>query len=253
MATPSQVMLRLQRRNRPRAQSPGPPGFDPHPGHTAQPVPDPSKFWQDMINADPFYKQDLVDILAESGVDKGNITAALRSALIQFGGADALKDIVGQLGAQPGWEDLLDSTTLGAAGASDSSGTSLSAQIDKAHAGRNLAIQDVLAAKGILSSEQTGFELGEERQRHTIAESDALRDLLGFLREGIGGFSTREGGRNRSRSTALEKAATRVKDSGMEPPAPPKPPATPPALLQQLIRNSRRPPRRPLRGEAGGW
>jgi hypothetical protein len=185
--------------------------------------------WRGLIESDPGYLQDLANITGGSAADRQRTLAALRSALVQFGGS-GLQGVAGQL--DPGWGDLLDPTTLGAAGAADTSGTSVASQLAKAHSGRNLAIQDQLAARGILSSGQTGYELGEERQRNTIAQNDAVQALLGFLREGIGGYSGREYTRGQERSAAAEAAAARVAQFGLTPPTP----ANPVDALAKIIR-----------------
>jgi hypothetical protein len=173
--------------------------------------------WRSLLESDPLYRQGLVDIGAGSAGDRARTLAGLRSALIRYGGK-GLTGLAGKLGA--GWEDLLDPTTVQAAGAGDTAGTSLVAQLAKAHAGRNLAIQDINAAKGILSSGQTGFELGEERQRHTIAESDAVTALLDFLSGLTGGYAGRESERNIAKGRLGSDTLDRLYQMGLEPAAP---------------------------------
>jgi hypothetical protein len=237
----------------PAPRAAAPPGFNPNPGYVPPPAPLAPPNWQDIIAADPDYKQSLADILADSVGDRAGVDAALRSALVRYGGAGALRGMLGQLGGiGQGWESLLDEATLGGAESADKSGTSLISQLDKAHRDKSLAEADIRAAKGLSQSSQSGYEIGEERQRDTIARSDALSQLLDFLREGIGGYAGRESQRNAARAAARRAAADRAVDLGLEPPAPPPPPPpppTPPALVRQLVRNNRRPPRRPI----GGW
>jgi hypothetical protein len=188
--------------------------FTPPPAFTQPPQPD----WRGLIESDPGYQQGIADLLADALGDKTRTTGWMRDALVRFGGP-GLQGIIGKLG--PGWEDLLDPTTLQAASSGDTAGTSLHTQLEKAHAGRNLALQDVLAAKGILSSGQTGYELGEERQRHTNASNDAINGLLDFLRGQVGGFAGRESDRGKAKSGLGESAFERLFNLGIEPPVPP--------------------------------
>lgn len=228
-----------------------PAGFDPYPGFTAQPPPaaptTPEDWYKNIIAADPLYLGDLGAILSESNIERGGAEAAMRQALIRMGGAPALQNIMQLLGGQAsGWEGLIDQGTLGAAQAADTAGTSLMAQLQKEHAQRNLAIEDINAAKGIYSSGQTGYELGEERQRDVIARDQAVQNLLDFLRGGISTFAGNEARRERERNEALRLAGERARQYGPpvpEAPPAPTPPPTPPALLEQLVRNSQRPPR----------
>lgn len=213
---------------------------------TSLPAPVPVPDWASLIASDPGYLQDLADIGADSVGDRQRTLAALRAALIQFGGG-GLADVVGKLGA--GWGDILDSATLGAAGAADTGGTSLSAQLEKAHRDKLLAEEDIRAARGILSSGQTGYEIGEENLRHTNSVSDAVNALTAFLSGHTGGFAGRESQRNRDRSGALDRARDRVMNSGLEPPMPP--PVI--NIIEKILRqppslNPRRPAGRPT-----GW
>ena len=234
-----------------------PGAFDPHPGY-APVLEDYNRrlpaMWQDVINQDPLLQGDLANILGEGIGDRSNVQGALRAALVKFGGADALRGIMGQLGsAGAGLEDLIDEVTIGGAGASDTSGTSIIARLEKANRDRMLAETDIRAAKGIQSSGQTGYEIGEARQAHTINRNEAVDQLLDFLRGGISAYAGREGQRNAARAQARAAAAARVADLGLEPPPPPTPPAASPAMQAQLRRNARRPARRPLRSEDTGW
>lgn len=173
--------------------------------------------WRQLIESDPLYKQGLVDIGADSAGDRARTLAALRSALARFGG-QGLAGIAGKLG--PGWEDLLDPTTIGAAAAGDTAGTTAWSQLEKAHKDRLLAEEDIRAARGILSSGQTGYEIGRARQEDTIARENAVQSLLELLSGATSAFAGREGDRNFRRGQLGDEAARRVGDLGLEPPAP---------------------------------
>ena len=231
--------------------------FDSPASPQAPSVPPPPRLnWKDLITSDPGYNQSLADILAASTGDRAQTDAALRAALVRFGGAGALGGIAGRLGSiGQGWENLVDQNVLGGAAAADQAGTSLVSQLEKAHRDRLLAEEDIRAAKGMVSSGQSGYEMGRARQDDVIARDQAVNELLSFLREGIGGFARNEGERQRQRSEAAAAAAARVNDLGLEPAPYPavtgnQPVVLPPAALPPPPRPpvSVRPYRRPIQG-----
>lgn len=194
--------------------------------------------WTALLQQDPGYLQEVADIGGVSASDRQGVLAALRSALARFGGN--LSETLAGAGLPAGWEDLVDQATLGTAGAADTSGTSISSQLDKAHQQRLLAEEDIRAAKGILSSGQSGYEIGEARQANTINRTNAVNALLDFLRGGIGGFTTREGERTMAKNAALDRAAQRVRDSGLMPPPPADPLSIANAIRNATSRKARR-------------
>lgn len=209
----------------------------------------PGTNWQDIINADPLLGQDIGDLASDEIGDKAWTMAALKQALIRMGGS-GLAGLVGKLG--PEWADLLDPTTLAAAADADRSGISVNAQLGKRNKDRLLAEEDVRAAKGILSSGQSGYEIGEARQANTLAVDSAVSSLLSGLSGGIHDFAGRQGERNRKKAEARDAAMRRALDMGLEP-TPPKlvgvqAPPTPLSLAKQLRKNAKRPIRRPIGG-----
>lgn len=202
-----------------------PPVAAPIPQPYLPPPPPPSGYWQDLPGApaqtwadlfanDPALQQQLAALAAESVSDRANTATGLRQALIRMGGA-GIQGAVGKLGAS--WADLLDPTTLAAAQAADQSGVSLSAQMAKAHADKLLAEEDIRAAKGILSSGQSGYEIGAENQRDVIAQNEALSQLLSFLQGGVGEYASREGQRNTGKSGLYGNTMDRLIAMGLSP------------------------------------
>lgn len=212
-------------------------------GNAVSPNPQPNRIdWRNLIESDPLYQQGLADLAGESIGDRARTLAGLRSALIRFGGK-GISGLAGKLA--PGWEDLLDQATAGAAGAADAGGTSLAAQLEKAHKDRLLAEEDIRASKGILSSGQTGYEIGEENQRNTIALNDAISTLLDFLSGLTGGYAGRESERSYRKGLLGDDAARRIRDIGLEPTPPPPLPNFAPIFAPVPRPQPRKPARKP--------
>lgn len=83
-------------------------------------------------------------------------------------------------GRIPGIE--VDPATRALAEQATQSGVSQSAQLDRTHADNLRDIKNALAARGILSSGETGFQMGNENKDYTVAQSDALNNLLDYIK-----------------------------------------------------------------------
>lgn len=124
---------------------------------------------------------DLINMLlsglggSPSGTTPEEGLAQARRALIQYGGVpqglSGLKQLKG----------AFDSGTSSLAQANTKSGISLLARINEAHDDRNRYIKNRLAARGILQSGETGFQLGREQTNYARAQADSSGKLLDYL------------------------------------------------------------------------
>lgn len=110
-----------------------------------------------------------------SGTTPEEGLAQARRALIQYGGVpqglSGLKNLKG----------AFDSGTSALAQSNTKSGISLLARLDEAHEDRNRYIKNRLAARGILSSGETGFQLGREQTNYARGQADSAGKLLDYL------------------------------------------------------------------------
>jgi hypothetical protein len=101
--------------------------------------------------------------------------AQARRALIQYGGVPPGLASLHELG------NAFDSGTSALARANTTSGISVLARLNQAHADQNRYIQNRLAAHGILDSGETGFQAGREQTNYARAQADSAGKLLDYL------------------------------------------------------------------------
>jgi hypothetical protein len=179
----------------------------------------PGQTWQQLIEADPRYQAHKTALAGQSATGAASRQAAVRAALIHMGMTAGLKDALSKLGLNNAdygkWlgEDVNDQVFNEAQG-NEFSTTALE---DKAHGENLTALQDVLAAKGILHSGQTGYETGQENFRHEGAQAQAVQDLLGYLSGQYGDFAGAESGRATDLGDYAGTVENDLKDEGATP------------------------------------
>lgn len=154
----------------------------------------PGQSWLQMIQNDPRYIQHKTDLAGLSASDAARRQASVRQALISLGAVPDLKNALS--GLSPQYQTWLNQDVnqgvLDQAGANQYSFLN---QENKTHDANLTNSKDMLAAKGILSSGQTGYEVGQENYRHSGSLNDAVQNLLGILGGQYGDFATAEGNR----------------------------------------------------------
>ena len=155
-----------------------PPPKTPLPGHITIPgIVD--NFWQDLLNTNPIYQQQLANIGAAGTAADVQRRQGIQRLLADFGQIPT--------GFTDQYGDIND-TVRGLANAATQSGNSVVAQLaaQRADAMRNTT--NDLAARGLLSSSETGFQQGRNQQAYQTALSGAERQLLDQLTDLAQGY-----------------------------------------------------------------
>jgi hypothetical protein len=124
------------------------------------------------IKNDPWYMQQQALLQAQSAADAALLKQRLSQLLVQFGQ-------VPEGYSSP----YMDATVPGLAQQNTQAGTSLLARLMKAAKDARMQTVNQLAARGILSSGETGYQLGELALAQKQAEYDARTGVLSQLNE----------------------------------------------------------------------
>lgn len=124
------------------------------------------------INNDPAYKQ-LKDLLSAQGIsDAAHLRGAIQQALIQFGAVPNLPgDVLSNSGLDTGLTSQL----------ADNNPFSTLKRLAQDYQDRGDAAKNQLAARGILNSGETGYQLGRLGQNQAQSQYDVTNSLLGSL------------------------------------------------------------------------
>jgi hypothetical protein len=189
----------------------------------------PGQSWLQLIQADPRYRAHQSALAGESSAQGARRQAAVRAALLHLGMTPDLQAALRNLGlGHPGgtagdsygqWLNQdVNQGVLDQAGANQFSFTNMEG---RQHDQNLTSLQDVLAAKVMLRSGQTGYETGNENLRHTGAINDAVQNLLGFLSGQYGDFATGEAGRATDLGNYGDYVSGLLQDEGTSPAASP--------------------------------
>lgn len=154
--------------------------------------------------SDPWLAQAQAIARGQTEADAAQLAAGVRRSLIDFGA-------VPDLGGAP-WAAYADDLTRKLAEESTKSGISVMARLQEENQRRNRRIRDVLAARGLLSSGETGYQLGEEAMRFKRSAYDASRQLLDYLSGAYAAFAQRESERQFGLLQAQQEAAQRAQE-----------------------------------------
>jgi hypothetical protein len=125
--------------------------------------------------------QQLQQQLASQGIaNQEQANSQARSALIEFGGVPTLSgsqlSLVG-----PNYNGYSNPEVRQLADQNTAAGTSTQARLTQAHDDAVRQLKNALAARGLLHSGETGFELNRENQAYTQANYDATQQLVDYL------------------------------------------------------------------------
>jgi hypothetical protein len=183
----------------------------------------PDQSWAQLIEMDPVYGQKKADNLAASAAGAAERARQVRQAFIELGMTPNLAGMNLPPQFMQWLNEDIDQSTKDLAGSNTSSGLSLAAQLERQHKDNLLAQEDIRAARGILSSGQSGFEVGRENLRNTSAMNDAVQALLGYISGQYGGFAEAESGRASELGGFAEQVMARLLESGDRPRVAPNP------------------------------
>jgi hypothetical protein len=134
---------------------------------------------QRLIESDPLYHQTVLDIDAQRAADKAGLAAQRQGALVQYGAIPDLTNSLGLVGDDlPG--EITD-TIRQLAQQNTSAGLSTTARLQQAYQDLVGQTKNDLTARGLLSSGETGYQLGRAQLGFTQQQSDALQQLLSTL------------------------------------------------------------------------
>lgn len=129
---------------------------------------------------DPWVQQTKNLFEAQRKAEAAQLQAQAQRAFIDFGGSPDFTSLGLTTQTQP-WLAYLDPKTQGLAAANTQAGTSVMARLQKQLADANRTTVNQMAARGILRSGETGYQLGENALQNKQATYDAGRQLLDFL------------------------------------------------------------------------
>jgi len=139
---------------------------------------------------------------ADSAADAASRDAALRRYIISYGQVPDFDKLGISKEARGFLEKALDAKTRELAENNTKEGTSVFARTQRANEVANRKIPAQLAARGMLRSGQTGYDLGEQAQNYKIQSFDQLNEMLGGVEGTVGNFLQAE----RARADALAQA-----------------------------------------------
>jgi hypothetical protein len=155
------------------------------------------------LATDPFLAQIQAQMKAMSEQDTAFTRSQLNSMLVQYGAVPNIpKNARG----------LLDPTTARLAQQNTAAGTSILARLGKEHTDTTRRIPDNMAARGILFSGETGYQLGEEANRFKLAQYDATQGLLQQVSGAYQAMVDRENDRRMQLIGAQQDAAQRQQE-----------------------------------------
>lgn len=163
---------------------------------------------QAMINNDPLYKQTQADIAAARIGDQASLTAARQRALTEYGAVPTLTGnettLVGNIAPD------INDTVRQLAQQNTQAGLSTVGQLKTAYDQNIQALQASLAARGLLSSGETGYQLGQQNNQYQQAGYNALQQLLDTLSGYQSSYLTAEQAREQAIAAAAQAAAGRI-------------------------------------------
>lgn len=129
---------------------------------------------------DPWVQQTKNLFEAQRKAEAAQLQAQAQRAFIDFGGSPDFSSLGLTTQTQP-WLAYFNQKTRALADANTQAGTSVMARLQKQLADANRTTVNQMAARGILRSGETGYQLGENALQNKQATYDAGRQLLDFL------------------------------------------------------------------------
>jgi hypothetical protein len=194
-----------------------------------------------LIRNDPVFQQ-LQQQLGASGIaNSAQARAQSQRAIVQFGGAPTLDSSQSAL-AGPSYGSYNDAQTQGLAHQNTAAGLSTQARLTQAHNDQVRIIKDALAARGLLHSGETGYELNRENQAYSQANYDATQQLVDYLAGVQSALAQAQQAQQAQLAQAAQNAyanqlalaQARAQSTPSTPPPGPSPPPPPPAAPPSL-------------------
>lgn len=206
--------------------APGDPLASPAPAPAA--LPKPKIDLHQLIENDPLYKQTAADVAASRISSQAQLSAARRRALTMYGEIPDFSPNAGLVGEVA---PDVDNTVRQLAQQNTAAGLSTTGRLRQAYDENVKALQNSLAARGLLSSGETGYQVGKQNTQYQQTRYDALQQLLDLLANYQGSYLSNDAALRAQLRAAAEGAAGRVSldttvdpgDSGATPPPPPAP------------------------------
>lgn len=125
-----------------------------------------------ILASDPGYIASHAQYMANSIADQATRDAAVKRAIIDFGGS---------ANVDPALQGLLDPTTLALAQKNTDAGMSVLARLAQAGKDQQKRVVDSLGARGLYNSGETGYDLGRAQLQADQGRYDATKNLLDYL------------------------------------------------------------------------
>ncbi len=162
-----------------------------------------------LINNDPLYRQSLGDLGASHTANLAALTKGLQQAIIAYGQVPD-QAALGQLGLPSGALAGLDAQTTALADQNTQNGLSTVARLNQAYTQGKSQLLRALAARGVLNSGESGYQLNQLQTQRNQAGYDATQSLLGLLGSEFGQYSGSEQQLTAQEQAAAEAAANRA-------------------------------------------
>lgn len=199
---------------------------------------------QALIENDPLYHQTAADVAASRISSQAQLSAARQRALVQYGATPA-SDLAANKGLVGDVAPDINGTVQQLAQQNTAAGLSTVGRLRQAYDENIRALQDSLAARGLLSSGETGYQLGKQNTQYQRSGYDALQQLLDLLAGYQGSYLTNDQSLRAQLAAAAQAAAGRIPLDTSTPVPPPTapppggngtPPPPPPTSLDQYFR-----------------
>lgn len=178
------------------------------PGSIGVNIPGYTPDWKAILENDPNYQQFRGRQAGVSAAQKAARNAKIIKDLIAFGALPDLQGVdLGDFG--------IDEATRAAIAANTNPNTSTTARLQREHAAGVQALQDMLAARGMLRSGSLGVGLGQEQERFTGAQTNARQQLLNLLAGYQSDFASDEAQREQDLAEYGEKIKDDLEESGL--------------------------------------
>jgi len=161
--------------------------------------------YYNTLLSDPNYATMTGLLSAQSQADAAQRSAAVQKLLIQLGEVPASGFVTGPYASY--YNQDVNDLTRSLAGQSTSSGLSLLARLNKQYEDARRGSINDLAARGILQSGETGYQLGELGQQKLTGEFDTRMGVLDQLNALYAGFAGAERQRQTQAALSMMDAA----------------------------------------------
>jgi hypothetical protein len=167
--------------------------------------------WKGLIEQDPLFKEAKGQFGADRSSNRAQLIAALRRGAIQFGEIPDVASLDPTLRAQldPVWGEAFNPETQQLAAKGTGEGLTTTARLEQQRVDQQLAMRNALAARGIHTSGESGYQEGRQQQQYKEAQFDARNSFLNYISEYQAGYAAAERAIQEAERRAAEEAARR--------------------------------------------